>query len=217
MRGRVCARVVFGLLAGGAMLIPLLESVPRAGAQEGVGIERFTVVERRREQVRPRIDGNWVVWQDYREVEDRNGEELNADIIARNLRTGDEWVLNDDRTASQPDVWGDWMVYAEEGVGGADIRGYDRRRDEWVWVVRAAGSDQERPAIDNGLVVWQDNRDGRWGIRATSLYRDEEFWVHNRHDSDQTGPRISGQIVVWEDDRDGCCDVFAKNLDSGDV
>jgi beta propeller repeat protein len=113
-------------------------------------------------------------------------------------------------------VSGNVVIYADGRNGDADIRGYNVRRGEHFWVIRRAGSDQDRPAISGNLVVWQDNRDGKWSIRGLDLDRDEEFWV-SRRDSNQTNPRVDGSVVVWEDDRDGCCDVYSRDLDSGDV
>jgi beta propeller repeat protein len=210
-----------GRIVGAALLAALLlPLVPRlsesAVAKQELGVDTFTVADRRGDQLRPRLAGNLVVWQDYRDLPDRSGDELNADIYARDLRSNVEIRVSDSHTSSRPDVSGDLIVFADNRNGDADIRAYDVRRDESYWIERRSGSAQDRPSIDGNLVVWQDNRDGSWDIRARDLSNDEDFWV-SRRDDNQINPRVSGRIVVWEDDRDGCCDIYARDLDSGDV
>jgi beta propeller repeat protein len=185
-------------------------------AKQEVSVDTFTVVDRRNDQMHPRVDGSVVVWQDYRDIGARNGDEVNADIYARDLSTGDETKITDNHTASFPDVSDRFVVYVDKRNSDKDIRSYDLRRDESDWIVRHSGDDQDRPAIDDNIVVWQDNRDGSWDIRGKNLDNDDEFWVSHR-DGNQQKPRISGHRVVWEDDRDGCCDIYLKDLDSGDV
>ena len=211
-------RSLAAALLAGALLAPLLP--PPGGSaraqEETVEIDEFTVVNRRNDQLNPRVDGRHVVWQDYRDIGDHDGDEGNADVYGKNLDSDDEFRVQSRRTSSRPDVSGDVVVFADTRNGDVDDRGYHIMDEESFWVIREANSDQDRPAIDGSLVVWQDNRDGAWNIRATYLDRDEEFWV-SRRDANQTNPRVSGRIVVWQDDRDGCCDIYAKDLDSGDV
>jgi beta propeller repeat protein len=208
-------RLLAGFLSAGLLLSILPPLGQTALAKQEVGIDTFTVVDRRNDQIRPRLSGDLVVWQDYRDIPSRTGDEINADIYGRDLDGGREFRVTDNHLSSHPAISGDVIVYVDARNGDRDIRGYDVSRDESFWVARRSGSDQDRPAIDGDLVVWQDNRDGGWDLRAKTLDGDE-FWV-SRRDGDQLNPRLSGRVVVWEDAREGCCDIYAKDLDSGDV
>jgi beta propeller repeat protein len=217
MRNGVRTGRLIGALMLGAVLMPFLPQAQQGAlAKQDVGVDIFTVADRRNDQIHPRIDGSLVVWQDYRDIGGHSGDDLNADIFARDLGTNDEIKVTDNHLSSRPDVSGNVVVWADKNNGDADIRGYDVKRDDYFWVERKSGSDQDRPSIDGNVVVWQDNRDGDWDIRGTNLDSGDTFWVSHR-EGNQMNPRISGRTVVWEDDRDDCCDIFAKNLDSGNV
>jgi len=202
------------LSVGLGPLLGLAQGV--ALAQPEIAVNTFTVADHRNDQIHPRISGDFVVWQDYRDIGAHTGDDYNADIWAKNLAGGDEIKVTDNHTSSRPAISGDIVVYADKREGDPNIRGYDVRTDDSFWITRKADSVQDRPAIDGNIVVWQDNRNGNFNIRARDLTSDNEFWV-SQGDSSRTNPRISGKVVVWEDDRDGCCDVFAKNIDSGNV
>ena len=67
----------------------------------------------------------------------------------------------------------------------------------------AASNDQERPAISNGFVVWDDGRNlaqTGWDIYGYDLYVQQGFSLYVAP-GDQRSPAISGDIVAWEDSR----------------
>jgi beta propeller repeat protein len=216
MRGTVGCWRLMSALAFGAVLVPFLPAILGAAvAQQELGVDTFTVSDRRNDQLHARIGDNLVVWQDYRDVDLRSGDDYNADVYAKDLASGGEFKISDNHTASHPDISGEVVVYADNRDGDADVRGYNVGTGDSFWIERHAGTIQDRPAIHGTIVVWQDSRDGSWDIRMKDLASGDEDWVAHRS-GNQTNPRISGDVVVWQDDRDGCCDVYAKDLDSGD-
>ncbi len=204
--------VVRALAIGGAALALALYALPSAQARQEAVLEPFSVVDRRGDQLHPRLSGSLVVWQDYRDVRGHEGDELNADVYARDLAGGTEIKVSANRTSSHPDVSGELIVYQDNREGDADIRGYNLRTGESFWVARRAGSDQLRPAAEGSVVVWQDNRDDVWQIRARNLASGREWWLA-RSDAEQRNPRLFGRLVVWEEWRGAAVDVFGRSLD----
>ena len=216
MRKITARHRVLALALVGSSLVPLLPALDGGAlAKQEVEVDTFTVADSRHDQLHPRIDGDRVVWQDYRDIGAHSGDEANADIFVYDIEARDEFKVTDNHSSSRPDVDGEIVVYTDKREGDLDIRGYNVRTDESFWVARRSGSNQDRAAIDGEIVVWQDDRDGNWDIRGRDLDGDE-FWV-SRREGNQVNPRISGRTVVWEDDRDGCCDIYMRDLDSGDV
>jgi len=66
-------------------------------------------------------------------------------------------------------------------------------------IVRAAGH-QQQPAIDNGLVAWQDNRHGDWDIAIADISSPGSIdpFVLADNFSEAQYPAVSGDIVVWQ-------------------
>ncbi|MFA7199496.1 MAG: hypothetical protein WC093_09400, partial [Methanoculleus sp.] len=72
---------------------------------------------------------------------------------------------------------------------------------------------QNRPDIDDNVIVWDDNRDGNAEIylgtidqfRGSLGYTGER--ITNNPDS-QEKPSISGDYIAWQDDRDGNLEIY---------
>lgn len=219
--------------AGSALAIlglALVAGAPLAGlAQDGFSADEFNIARRDNDQLKPRISGRYVVWQDYRNLPGAPTDEaqVNADVYGRDLVANDEFKVTSNGSSARPAISGRRVVYtdsrkkADSCPGGGtcklDIRGYDIDSGDVFDVVERA-EDQDYPAIDGAKVVWQDKRSGNWDIRGRDLDEERNFVVIER-DADQIKPAISGNIVVWEDYRKGPTepDIFYKNLDTDDV
>jgi beta propeller repeat protein len=149
-----------------------------------------------KQQRRPRVDAGWVVWQD-----DRND---NWDIFGWRLGdpAGGTAIDAGEFDQTEPDVWGDNVVYTDRWYDGKDkdIRGYNRVAD-YVFKVCVDGSAQDHPAISGNTVVWRDARSATTGgtdIFGFDLETSSEFIVTTAP-GDQTEPAISGDLVLWTD------------------
>jgi beta propeller repeat protein len=70
------------------------------------------------------------------------------------------------------------------------------------------------PSTNGSLLVWSDNRGGKWNIYGFDFFTRSEKPI-SRADADQLYPRASGDKVVWSDDRNGDSDIYMKNLTTG--
>jgi TolB protein len=223
--GVAIMRAGLGFIA--AMLVPLAGAQASAPTQQTYTAAEFSVAKKDFEQIRPRVSGKYVVWQDYRNLPGvvYDDAKTNADIFARDLDANTESKISDKHTAARPAISGNRIVFADNrnkdrscngSTCGIDIHGYRIDTGEVLDIVEHSG-DQDFPAIDGAIVVWQDNRDGDWDIRGYYFDRDEHFVVVAR-DGDQIRPSVSGTIVAWEDHRssDGP-DVYARDVTRDDA
>jgi len=67
--------------------------------------------------------------------------------------------------------------------------------------------DQTSPDVENGVIVWQDNRNGNWDIYAYDLNVKKEKAICTDK-GDQTEPRIKTGRIVWTDNRNGDKDIY---------
>ncbi|MFH1730031.1 MAG: hypothetical protein ABIF82_00090, partial [Planctomycetota bacterium] len=134
--------------------------------------EEFPICTAAGYQGDPAIDGDIVVWTDYR-------NSSNADIYGYNLQTGDEFTVCDAAGSQyRPDVSGDLVVWGDSRNSTSDIYGRDLSTGEEFAVCTSPG-DQLWPAIDGDIVAWVDDRSGEIGfeIYACNLSSGEEFPV----------------------------------------
>ncbi|MCC7105431.1 MAG: hypothetical protein IT307_09840 [Chloroflexi bacterium] len=203
--------VFFTAALVGAVLVQLSSGlVVRAAA--GYSLDTFTVAERRKDQIQPRVAGDWVVWKDYRNLSMRQVDESpNGQVFAYNLSTGEERQLSN-KDADHPSISGTLVVWAAAFGRGTEIQGIDLVGGELFGVTDANGR-QERPAISDTIVVWQDNRSGNWDIFMRDLQVSSEVPVVEDL-SDQELPAVSGHTIVWQDWRGSGPNIYGFDLDS---
>lgn len=83
--------------------------------------------------------------------------------------------------------------------------------------------DQVNPALDSGIVVFQDNRGGytdgngdwvgEWDLYLKDLGTGVEMPLCTAA-GDQVNPRINGNVIVWQDNRGGDWDIYAAVIDA---
>ena len=72
-------------------------------------------------------------------------------------------------------------------------------------------ADQTNPDIQNGVIVWQDNRNDNWDIYLydRNVQKEKAICIQS---GDQTMPRMifDGRTgsIVWEDSRRGDKDIY---------
>ncbi|RMG89173.1 MAG: hypothetical protein D6708_10330, partial [Candidatus Dadabacteria bacterium] len=114
-------------------------------------------------QFHPDIFGDWVVWEDNRN--------LQVDLYGYDLLRGGEVRLTDtafDEVA--PRLNGPWAVYAEDSAG--ETRNNLRVLSLWnrasVQLTNAA-SDKATPVMASGWLAWADDRTGLWQVMAARV------------------------------------------------
>jgi beta propeller repeat protein len=203
----------------GALTLGLLIGLGlNAGAARAAGdysVERILTVERREDQVLPRVSGPWVVWKDYRGQSLRAVDDSpNAQIFAHNVETGEDMEVADSADAGDPAISGTVVVWTAGKGRTTEIRGRDLQGGE-IFAVTDSEGRQERPAISGDLIVWQDNRNGNWDLFARDLGQDGDLPIIEQR-QDQLNPAVSGRVVVWEDWRDLAAgpDIYGLDLEA---
>jgi beta propeller repeat protein len=101
-----------------------------------------------------------------------------------------------------------WQTLNEDD--NADIIGYDLATKEQFVICDAEGA-QLNPAISDGVVVWQDDRNGNWDIYGYDIATKHEIRVAVG-EADQTNPAIFSGIAVWQTNLFGNWDIDGAYL-----
>ena len=167
------------------------------------------------DQIQPDVSGDTVVWSDT-----RYGDHV---IFAYN-RTADYTfglsLSSGAQDQEQPAVWTGpegtgtvvWKDTRDAATSGTDIYGFDLLTSREFAVCTATG-DQSAPAVDQGLVVWNDARSAKTGldVRGYDLTLQQPFAVITAA-AWQGQPTICGDTVGWTDMRSGIADLWAASL-----
>ena len=68
-------------------------------------------------------------------------------------------------------------------------------------------ADQINPDVENGVIVWQDKRNGDWDIYVYDQNVGRETPICT-DPGNQMEPRIRTGRIVWTDDRSGDKDIY---------
>ncbi|GEM_PF-893832 len=203
-----------------ALLVPSLIGQQTAVVRAATySVSAFDVRAGSAAEVRPRISGRVVVWQDYRNNASADiDENANADIFMRDLDKSDKssQVNENSKSAKRPDISGDIVVWAEASSSkGLNIEGYNIAKDDHFSIDEDSG-DQDFPAVSGDTVVYQSNKPGNWIIRGYHISSGKKFDI-STGSSNHTAPAIDGNLVAWVDDRDGQgkTDIFGYDLNTG--
>jgi predicted CXXCH cytochrome family protein len=143
------------------------------------------------DQIQPDIEGDLVVWSDF-----RHGEELGggADIYLYDFATGVETRITSaigDQIA--PSIAGDFIVWEDYRNGYSPaIYAYDLSTDvEWK-VASGYANTMERPEVGGVVVVFEDYN----GVRAYDLAAKSAITI-STSDAAEHVPATDGDYVVW--------------------
>jgi beta propeller repeat protein/parallel beta-helix repeat protein len=152
----------------------------------------------------PAIYGDRIVWQDYR---NGNNTSSKTDIYMYNLSTSAETRVTTSGLASNPEIYGDRLVY----MNGSQIYMYDLFTSKETKIT-AYESIQFSPAIYGDRIIWVDYRNRNNDVYMYNLSTHTETQITSNK-SGQSSPAIYGDKIVWMDSRK-YTDVFPyANLD----
>ena len=168
-------------------------------------------------QTNPVIDGNIVVWE-------HDDNEYTHYIIAADITTPNEpnvfAVCVSPGEQYAPKISGNLIIWLRDMYESKAVFCYDLDTESTSYI---ALGDIDNSDIDDGIVVWQDRRDGNWDIYGYDISSGIEFPVIIA-DGNQVNPIISGNNVAWRDtdnNPDGLhwrklCDQYMQGDFNGD-
>jgi beta propeller repeat protein len=164
----------------------------------------------------PDIQGERIVWQDYRNTPTTNAK--NADIYMYDFTTGmTRQITTDTAYQSFPAIWGNrivWQDYRNAAVDtlNADIYMYDVSTDQEVQITTDS-SYQTYPDIWEDRIVWEDFRNGTGDIYLYDLATHSERPI-STYPAYKTHPVIYRDWIVWQDYRNGStqADIYGYYL-----
>ncbi len=172
------------------------------------------IPEVKKDKRRPDIDGDIVVWEDWRNAyQDDWGWWHNPDIYMKNLSTGvEQSVCTDTSDQYSPAVAGNRVYWMDYRSGNWDIYMLDLATGIESQVT-FDHTDQSWPAADGDFVTWKDTRNGNEDIYRLNVVSGIQEAVTTDAAS-QKIPSISGSTVVWVDKRAGNWDIYQAGADS---
>jgi len=149
-------------------------------------------------QTDPAAYGDRVVWVDQR----ANPSGWAGDIWMYDYSTGEEIQITDDEyEQSDPDLWGDWVVFTDMRYGNTDVRAKNVVTGEDLWVCTDLSS-QQRPKISDDIIVWEDYRNGEWDVFAYRIGSGTQTCLTEFDGGDARSPDVfavpAGRTVAWE-------------------
>jgi len=146
------------------------------------------------------IDGEIVVWTDWRNGDRADWSHGNRDIYAYDLSTGQEFaVCLDPNRQSIPAVCGDVIVWADSRNPSADIIGYEISTGT-EFVVTGAPKEQWRPVIGDRFVVWEDSRNGYNDLYAHDLETGRQYMLDRPPERPFTCD-MDGDVLLWLEEK----------------
>lgn len=158
----------------------------------------FVISDAPGNQQDPQIDGIYVVWWDDQER-----------VFLYDLTTRQTTSITTTWSARLPDVSAsdNLVVWQDYRNGNWDVYGYGLSSQTERALVTAP-TDQEFPAIANGLVVFQSRTTAAsWNVHLYSLAQKRSFPLTN-NPNQQVNPSVDGTTIVWQDARNHQWDVY---------
>ncbi|WP_165394850.1 PKD domain-containing protein [Methanofollis fontis] len=177
-----------------AMVIAACGMVPAAARE-------IPICTNNSSQVLPDIDGELIVWMDY-----RNG---NYDIYLYNLTSGEERpICTDPADQWDPVISENWIVWDDERNGNHDIYLYDLSTGQEMEICTERHA-QRHPAVNEGQIVWQDLRHGSYTIYTYDFTLKEDVKVSDHYGT--VHPDINDEWLVYESGGD----IYAWYIPTG--
>ncbi len=151
----------------------------------------------------PKVDGNIVVWIDY-----RNSEK--GDVYLYDLQKKEEKRLTTDGAVPEDvNVDGNVVVWTDKRNGQSDVYAYNLSGGKLIQL--SASGKASSPAVSKNYVVWQDQRNGNWDIYGYSLSTGKEEQI-TKNSAGQLHPAIYNGDIVYEDMRNNNKELYLYSL-----
>jgi len=198
-----CMALLLSALSAGAETITV---TPILGGQISGTEKRITT--NLADQFDPAISINLVVYTDIRGAD--------ADVWYYDLTQGKEFqVTNALGDQELPDVSDGIIAFTD--YTPADVLLYSTTTGTTTNLTGLSNSNSLRNAIGQGLVAWEDDRDGNWEIHAKNLTTGEERRISNSP-ADDLGPAVCGGLIVWMQCVEGVqCDIYSYDWATGNT
>ncbi|MFQ5956355.1 MAG: hypothetical protein ACE5KK_01125 [Candidatus Brocadiales bacterium] len=156
----------------------------------------------------PRIWGDFVVWEDW-----RNGYGL-GDIYLYNLKTKEtRQITSDPDPQGKPDIYKDTIVWHDKRHDNWDIYLYDLTKGEERRLTDDP-ADQFSPVVYGDYIVWVDARNGNWDIFMHDLSTGATRCICDEP-SKQWWPQIWKNRVLWADERKESSAIYVYDTATG--
>lgn len=157
-------------------------------------------------EMNPDVDGNVVVWADWR------NPPRQYDIYGYDLSAKQEfpvWLGTD--SPGYPRISGTtvvWQSYEENPGGGSSYNVYslDLRTGQRQPICVGA-QDSQYPVVSGDFIVWQDDRNGDIDLYGYRISTGAEFQITSGN-GHQLLPDLDGNVLVWVDYRSGNRDLY---------
>jgi len=155
----------------------------------------FTICDAANDQKYPKISGNYVVWEDYR------NDASHSDIYGYDLTTNTEFAIcTAELTQESPGVSGNLVAWSDQRNGGSgffDIYVYNLTTSTEASVYSSSNV-IFKTCIDGDKIAWEEQVSGDFVIKVYDISEDHVY-TFTGSGGDQTEPDISGDVVVWND------------------
>jgi beta propeller repeat protein len=153
------------------------------------------------DQLDPEIEGQRVVWQDYRDVGP-------GEIYLKDL-TGDtvQRITNHPGGQYHPVIENQWIVWADNRDQQFDLYGYNLLRGVEVQLT-STSEDETRPRLNDHWVIFEEDRSGerQINLRLLSLNNLAAVQLTNAASEKEKPVLVSGQ-AVWTERLEGRAEV----------
>ncbi|AKB52508.1 Chitin binding protein [Methanosarcina barkeri str. Wiesmoor] len=111
-------------------------------------------------------------------------------------------------TASNPDIYGDKIVWQDNRNGNWDIYIFDLSTKTEIHTTNK--TDQINPAIYENLVVWEDERNGGHDIYVEDL--STKIQTRISKSGEAHNPAIYGNRIVWQEESNGNSNIYMYDI-----
>lgn len=192
-----------------------------------VGVSEEVAIEQKREIVQitnnpfdqkyPVIAGGKIFWQDSRTINNRNPQQLYFyDLESKEEESVQIGSLTDGvKIPMSPAANGAKVVYfvGDNSGTGNNIYCYNFETGSYFPVTRFTKEQLSPDISEEGIVVWEDMRDGTSDIYYLDLNKSEGEKVLVSEKFNQKNPKIWGNKVIWKDTRVGNrTDLYIKEI-----
>ncbi len=193
-----------------AVVLALMALALAPSSASGVVVADYPLCTEDGTQSDPAAHGDRVVWVDQR----ADPSSWNGDIWMYDYATGEETQITDDEyEQSDPDLWGDWVVFYDYRNGNGDIYAKNVVTSEELAVCTDPAG-QQRPKVCDDVIVWEDPRGDGFDIYSYRISTGEVVVLDSGREDRSPDVFRDGDdyIVAWE----GGGDLYLANLDTND-